>query len=268
MATRYLQHFWKNWGTYGSSSTVYTQQRSPQKAVVGLQSPVAYIAWAIPNESTRARPSASPMQNTMAAARSFGTFIRGFLVVWRSGNAQSCKDSAYAYVHVKKKPVANAGLDIASVKGATIQLNGKATGDSISYFWTPDYALSDDKSLQPTAKPLIDTTYVLHVISNAGCGSHTDSMRVTIYKEVAIPNAFSPNGDNMNDRWNIAGLNSYPQSEIILFDRYGREVFRKRNYQPWDGTRNGNPLPVGVYYYVIDLRDGSPKITGNVYLAR
>jgi gliding motility-associated-like protein len=183
-------------------------------------------------------------------------------------NADGCTDTASVRVNVNRTAKANAGLDVAAIKGTTVHLNGSASGDSISYYWTPKYALDDDQSLTPAAVPLVDTTYVLHVISNAGCGSDTDTMRVTLYKEVVIPNAFSPNGDNTNDRWNIPGLNSYPNAEIMLFDRYGREVFRKRNYQPWDGTRNGTPVPVGAYYYVIDLRNGSPKITGNVYLAR
>ncbi len=183
-------------------------------------------------------------------------------------NADGCTDTATVRVNVYRRPVANAGLDVAALKGTTIQLNGSAVGDNVVYYWTPKYGLSNDKSLSPSVTPTGDTMYVLHVESQAGCGMDTDTLRITIFKDVMIPNAFSPNGDGTNDRWNIAGLNSYPQAELILFDRYGREVMRKRNYQPWDGTRNGNPMPASVYYYVIDLRNGSPKITGSVYLAR
>jgi len=206
--------------------------------------------------------SASNAQVVTAFPRSTITYnVIGF-------NVAGCSDTATAYIHVNRKPKANAGFDIAMLKGTTTQLNGTATGDSIRYFWTPDYALSDDGSLNTAASPLTDTTYTLHVISTAGCGADSDAVKITIYKEVKIPNAFSPNGDNTNDRWNIAGLNSYPQSMIVLFDRYGREVFRRRSYEPWDGTRNGQPVPVGVYYYVIDLGNGSAKITGSVYVAR
>lgn len=206
--------------------------------------------------------SASNQQVVKASPRSSITYM----VV--GSNTAGCTDTATTYVHVNRKPKANAGLDVAAVKGTAITLNGSATGDSISYYWTPDYELSDNKSLHPEATPLVDTTYNLHVISNAGCGSDSDAVKITLYKEIKIPNAFSPNGDHTNDQWNITGINSYPNSEIVLFDRYGKEVFRKRNYQPWDGTRNGQPVPVGVYYYVIDLRNGYPKITGSVYLAR
>lgn len=189
-----------------------------------------------------------------------------YLVI--GSNVAGCIDTATAHVRINKRPKANAGYDLATVKGTNVQLNGAASGDSISYYWTPKYMLSNDKILNPVTSSLVDTVYILHVVSDAGCGYSTDSMKITIYKEIVIPNAFSPNGDNVNDRWNIAGINSYPRSEVVLFDRYGKEIFRKYAYQPWDGTRGGQPVPVGVYYYVIDLRNGSAKMTGSLYLAR
>jgi gliding motility-associated-like protein len=124
------------------------------------------------------------------------------------------------------------------------------------------------QTLSPSVSPDKDTSYILHVTSDIGCGTDSDTMRVTIFKEVLIPNAFSPNSDGRNDVWNIAGLNSYPKAELVLFDRFGREIMRSSNYKPWDGTKNGKPLPTATYYYVIDLRNGAPKITGYLYLAR
>ena len=179
-----------------------------------------------------------------------------------------CNDTATVTINISKKPTANAGLDIAVLKGSTVQLNGTVTGENVSYYWTPEYRMLGSQTLSPSVSPDKDTSYILHVISNVGCGSDSDTMRVTVFKEVQIPNAFSPNRDGKNDVWNIAGLNSYPKAELVLFDRYGREVMRSNNYKPWDGTKNGQPLPTATYYYVIDLRNGFPKITGYVYLAR
>lgn len=179
-----------------------------------------------------------------------------------------CYDTAKISVIVSKKPTANAGLDIAVLKGSTIQLNGSVTGENVSYRWTPEYAMLGSQTLSPSVSPDRDTSYILEVISDAGCGSDSDTVRVTIFKEIQVPNAFSPNRDGKNDLWNIPGLNSYPKAELVLFDRYGREILRSSNYKPWDGTKNGQPLPTATYYYVIDLRNGTPKITGYVYLAR
>jgi gliding motility-associated-like protein len=183
-------------------------------------------------------------------------------------DANQCTDTATVNIKVHNRPTANAGADIAVLKGTTVNLNGSVTGEQLSYWWTPDYAMLGSQTLSPSVSPDRDTSYILHVTSDAGCGSDRDTVRVTIFKEVLIPNAFSPNRDGKNDLWNIAGLNSYPRAELVLFDRYGRVVMKSSNYQPWDGTRNGEPLPTATYYYVIDLRNGSPKITGFVYLAR
>jgi len=183
-------------------------------------------------------------------------------------NSQGCTDTAFAFIRLNQKPLANAGTDRFILKGSSTQLAATAKGDSITYYWTPDYAITGTQSLTPTVSPLVDTAYILHVESTVGCGSSKDTVKVTIYKEIIIPNAFSPNGDNINDRWELPGLNSYPLAEVFVFDRYGREVLRTKNYRPWDGTRNGQPIPSASYYYIIDLRDGSPKLTGWLYLAR
>jgi gliding motility-associated-like protein len=183
-------------------------------------------------------------------------------------NTEGCSDTAAVFVSVVRKPIAVAGPDRNMLKGTSIQISATAIGDSINYYWTPDYAITGLQSLTPTVAPLIDTSYVLHVSSAAGCGSSEDTMHVTIYKQIAVSNAFSPNGDGINDVWKVEGVSSYPQSEVAIFDRYGREILRRRNFDAWDGTRNGQPLPIGNYYYIIDLRNGSPKLYGWIYLAR
>lgn len=183
-------------------------------------------------------------------------------------NNAGCADTAMCLVTVMKRPLANAGADFSMLENSTVSLNGSAQGDSIRYYWTPPYNMVNDRSLNPSVSPLVDTTYALHVESLTGCGLSIDSVRVTIYKNIIIPNAFSPNGDGWNDAWVIPGLYSYPDAEVVVFDRYGREVLRKRGFTSWDGKRNGQPVPVATYYYVIDLRNGTPKITGWLYLAR
>lgn len=88
-----------------------------------------------------------------------------------------------------------------------------------------------------------------------------------------IPNAITPDGDNVNDRWKIEKIEDYPNASIRIFDRWGRLVYSREggysNDNGWDGTdRNGKPLPVDSYYYVIDLGNGKPGITGFVTIIR
>ncbi|HTI58538.1 beta-propeller fold lactonase family protein [Mucilaginibacter sp.] len=69
---------------------------------------------------------------------------------------------------------------------------------------------------------------------------------------VQIPNAFTPNGDGVNDVWNIESLAAYPHCRVSIYSRYGNMVFQSRGYaKPWDGTVNGVSAPVGAYYYII-----------------
>jgi gliding motility-associated-like protein len=73
-------------------------------------------------------------------------------------------------------------------------------------------------------------------------------------KEFIVPNAFSPNGDGINDRWEIDRLKQYPGCTVTVFNRWGQEVFKSQGYQqPWDGNFKGQPVPLATYYYVITL---------------
>ena len=100
-----------------------------------------------------------------------------------------------------------------------------------------------------------------------------------IIANLIIPNAFSPDGDGINDTWTIRGdLNeNYPNNKIYIFNRWGVSVFESKGYQNnWNGSNNSNSsgnrssnLPVGTYFYVLDLNgDGSNLKKGYVYLTR
>jgi gliding motility-associated-like protein len=92
---------------------------------------------------------------------------------------------------------------------------------------------------------------------------------VKLLKEVKVPNAFSPNNDGINDKWEIQYLESYPGCTIDVFNRYGQTVFHSTGYnKPWDGTYNGTPLPVATYYWVINPKNGRQAITGSVTIIR
>jgi gliding motility-associated-like protein len=76
-------------------------------------------------------------------------------------------------------------------------------------------------------------------------------------------------GDGANDTWVIPGLGQFPKHEVRVFNRWGNLVFKQKAYQnDWEGTWNGQLLPDGTYYYVIDLGDGDPPIKGYLQLMR
>lgn len=93
---------------------------------------------------------------------------------------------------------------------------------------------------------------------------------------LVVYNEFSPNGDGVNDFFTIDCISRYPGNELQVYNRWGTVVYQKRGYNnDWDGTPNGraivqkeDQLPVGTYYYVLDLGDGSEPRTDWLYINR
>lgn len=86
---------------------------------------------------------------------------------------------------------------------------------------------------------------------------------------ITVPNAFTPNNDGINDIWSIPALTSYSNCLVQVYSRWGQMVFQSRGYaKPWDGTRGGAQLPVGVYYYLIIPRTNMQTLSGHVTIVR
>jgi gliding motility-associated-like protein len=83
-------------------------------------------------------------------------------------------------------------------------------------------------------------------------------------------NTFTPNGDGINDTWEIPDLANFSKCEVDIFTRNGSRVFHSTGYgKAWDGTFNRTRLPAGVYYYIIKPNEpGYNTISGNVTIIR
>ncbi|WPV01635.1 beta-propeller fold lactonase family protein [Mucilaginibacter sp. cycad4] len=86
---------------------------------------------------------------------------------------------------------------------------------------------------------------------------------------LVIPNVFTPNGDGVNDNWVIKNIESYPGCTVEIFNRYGEKLFSSVGYGiAWDGRFKGSGVPGSVYYYVINLKNGSTPLSGTVTIIR
>jgi gliding motility-associated-like protein len=207
--------------------------------------------------------STAPVPSTVLA----GT-LRYYVTQQLPGECES--DRTEVLVRVNPLPVAKAGLDKQIFEGERVVLNGVATGNNVSILWTPPLGLNSTTVATPTASPQQTTLYTITVTSADNCES-SDDVLVTILKPLVIPNVFSPNGDGVNDRWIIKYIEQYPDCVVEVFNRYGARLFERIGYSSsnaWDGTQNGNPVPIGPYYYVIRINNTAKPLAGVISIVR
>lgn len=161
----------------------------------------------------------------------------------------------------------SAGPDVTIGEGEVTQL--EAFGGP-PYDWSPTSGLSGNTIADPIASPSGSTTYSVTTVID-GC-TYTDAMDVFVIRRIAPPNTFTPNEDGINDLWEIPGMADYPGAEVLIFDRWGQRLYRSVGYRdPWDGTNDGAKVPVGTYYYHIQLNQlegRAPPYTGFITIVR
>jgi gliding motility-associated-like protein len=169
-----------------------------------------------------------------------------------TGTLGTCTTTQQVTVTVFPGVSVNAGADQTILSGDVIQL--QATGSNGTYLWTPAAGLSAANILNPLANPTATTTYNLQITNAQGCiGS--DAVLITVIPYcVKVMEAFTPNGDGINELWLVTNGNCVTGIKASVFNRYGAKVFESNNYQNnWNGTYEGKNLPDGTYYYILDF---------------
>jgi len=146
-----------------------------------------------------------------------------------------------------------------------------------TYIWRVNGVIQTDFSSHVFERTWsVADTFLLEVqeLSFEGCPGPVRSGQVIVCSEnkiqLIIHAAFSPNGDLVNDVWNIGNSELYPEIEVTIYNRWGQPVWKSaRGYPvPWDGKSTGAPLPVDSYHYVIDLHNAGTLIVGSVTIVR
>ncbi len=157
--------------------------------------------------------------------------------------------------------VTNESVNGKSDGAVNITVNG---GTSPYNFYWSNGSVSEDLTYVAA-----DTFYV--TVTDVNNCSISDSVIVlTDKKTITIVNAFSPNGDGINDVWNIKNIDAFPNCVISIYNQWGTVVFESTGYtKPWDGTKDGKALPADTYYYIIDLKDDTTDpFTGSVTIVK
>ena len=162
--------------------------------------------------------------------------------------------------------------------------------DKSKYYGQPNPPLTvtykgfenNDGPAQLTSLPLVTTTAVTAsppgeypitlsaaAAANYSIGYVFGKLIVAPPLTLAIPNTFTPNNDDINDTWNIPFLNTYTDCFVDIYNRYGAKIYSSIGYAvPWDGRYKGANLPIGTYYYIINLHNSSPVLSGSVTIIR
>ena len=198
-------------------------------------------------------------------------------------DANGCEFATQAYVPQADAPEANAEPTVFIELGDSARLEVFTSippGDIDTIIWTPVEGLSCADCLDPIAKPVSTTYYEVQIIDNNACEAVS---RLAVYvkdPDVYIPNAFSPNSNNLqNSAFYVFALSDRVKEIVSMrvFDRWGNLVFSNTHFAPnlpdqgWDGTFRGQPMEpaVFVYHVVVELISGETKqYKGDVTIVR
>tara|TARA_B100001758_G_scaffold201591_1_gene180674 strand:+ start:341 stop:1426 length:1086 start_codon:yes stop_codon:yes gene_type:complete len=143
------------------------------------------------------------------------------------------------------------------------------------FIWNSDTNIIIKNDSFSEINSLIPAIYTVRIVDDMGCITYdTTQVKSNPRECLTIYRAFSPNDDSVNDFWEIENIHLYPRALILVYDRNGQQVFRRRNYENAEGEafggfdQDGRMLPSGTYYYVIDLENGDEVLKGTLTIVR
>ena len=142
----------------------------------------------------------------------------------------------------------------------------KKIRDSVYYY-------NNLKSYSLEVAPTQASWFVVVGTTNKGCHER-DSVKIRVSPDFIIPSGITPNGDGVNDTWNLPYLKQFPDARVTIFNRWGILIWEKNkdyNSEPFVGkNKDGKDLPLGTYYYLIEFNDdkGTQPKAGSITIVR
>ena len=173
---------------------------------------------------------------------------------------------------IKDLPTVFVGNDTVILPGQSIMLHPTVSGSINNYQWTPSAYLNNPTIADPVFTPGVTTTYQLTVTSDNDCTA-SGKIKIIVYRPLKMPNAFTPNGDGIDDIFRIPPQVALNINSFGVFNRWGQRIFYTNNSGAgWDGYFNGGKQPSGTYVWTIEYVDAisnkSETVSGTVMLIR
>lgn len=177
-----------------------------------------------------------------------------------------CTDTASVHVRVVPKAIANFYLpDTIWTYQLPFQITNNSRGASLYHWnWTNN---GESQDYSPKLNFTSEGRYDIELFAQGLHFCHDSLTKSTVYSipdPLQIPNVITPNGDGINDRFQILGLT--PKTRLTILNRWGQEVFYSEYYKNgWDGSnQNGKSLETGTYFYFLESFDGQLVKSGSV----
>jgi len=179
----------------------------------------------------------------------------------------TCTAHSTVTITVLPPPIVSTISPVTIDRGQSTTLN--VTGLTGNYQWVPTNTLTNFNSPDPEASPSVTTTYTVFGTTASGCyGIDSVVVDVTNDSNLFFYNTFTPNGDGINDTWYIGNIDLFPNNEVIVFNRYGKEIYTANGYlNQWNGTVDGTNVPDATYYYIVYTGTGQ-SYKGSVTIIR
>jgi gliding motility-associated-like protein len=187
-----------------------------------------------------------------------------FFIIYSNGCGN---DTVQATIYIDNVEIlqveVGAPSEICTDAGEFAILSASATGGygPLTYVWDNGGGVGDTVVVTP------GQTINYQVTVTDTCGnSDTEFLEVIVNCDIVVPNVFTPNGDGQNDVFRIQYMDDYPNSRLVIFNRWGRKVFETDNYQ---NNWGGDGAADGTYYYIVTPSDpDQPEQHGHVTIIR